>query len=543
MSRIRQLIEVVFVLLPVLVQALVIIREFNSWKPVWAWYADPGYQYLLAGASLISGGSPGLVYHPGTSFQWLIGSVERLSFAFIGQGSFFASVIDDPEGYAKSVGIVVAAIFIGSLTFAAWRMLKYMGLWPSLVFQLLMLWGLPVIAGARFQLWPEALLLSCAIIVIALLVPLLLPYAALPTLRLVITLGVVSALGLTAKILFIPIIAMCVIVLPIRRAAAYLGVVLVTSLIVLLPIVDRWPSMWDWFSLIATKPGRHGGAGEWSPVRNFVDGNLALAGYYRWYVPVAMFLVVATTVVALLQARRDSISVRPTVAIVLAVALVVGVTAKQSEPRDLVLVVPLLAMLAANLVQRGQSLPIPPRASLGLGLAVATVASFLALHGIVHHENFSSVERSNIARLVDDAKAVESLTASGAWGLGYNVWTAQNAIMWGSNDANMLGVQYSDDLLNAEIRLKYPHALHFDLWSATFQEVDDAFHLRVLKCQELQELRAIGALGIVVESQGHISVDPSTSRLLLADGSASFEGPTPIGRYFAYRLTSVDCTR
>jgi len=481
-----QFIGVALVFVPVLFQALIVIREFNAWRPVWSWYADPGYQYLFAGASLISGGSPALVYHPGTSFQWLTGIVERLSFAFFGEGSFFTSVTEDPEAYAKSVGIVVALIFIGSLTFAAWRMLRCMGVWPSLIFQLLMLWGLPVIAGARFQLWPESLVLSCGILIMALLAPLLIPHAPAPTLRIVITLGVVSALGLTAKILLIPIIVLCVIVLPMRRWATYLGSLLVTSLIVLLPIYGRWPAMWEWFVNISTKPGRHGGAGDWSPIQNFVDGNLALAGYYRWYVLVAMFLAAATSVVAVLQARRDSTSIRPTVAIVLAVALVVGVTAKQSEVRDLVLVVPLLALLAAHLVQRVQSPPTPPRVALALGVVAAMVASFLALHGIVHHENFAKAEQRSISRIVDDARAVDSLASSGSWGLGYNVWTVQNAIMFGSNDALMLGVDFSDDLLNAEIRVKYPNALYFDLWSGTFQEVDDSSHLRVLTCQELQ---------------------------------------------------------
>ena len=541
MSRQRRLLERAAVFVPVLVQALIVIREFSQWKPVWAWYADPGYQYLLAGASLISGGSPALVYHPGTSFQWFTGIVERLAFVFVGDGSFFTSVVGDPESYTRAVGSVVAVIFIGSLAFAAWRMVNLMGVWPSLVFQLLILWGLPVIANARYQLWPESLVLSCAVIVIALLVPSLLPRPSSPSLRLVITLGVVCALGLTAKILFVPIILMCLVVLPVRRWVAYLSAVVVMTLVVLLPIHDRWPDMWQWFANISTKPGRHGGAGDWSPIHNFVEGNLALAGYYRWYVPIAVLLVAATAVVAFLQARRDAISVRPTVAVILAVTLVVAVTAKQSEVRDLVLVVPLLALLAAHLVQRGQSLPIPPRASLAVGVAATTVASFLALHGIVHHANFDKEEQRSIASIVDDARLVDSLDATGSWAQGYNVWTVQNAIMFGSNDALMLRLETADDLVNAEVRQKYPNALYFDLWSRTFQTIDEESKLRVLACGELQDRLARGPLGFVVESAGHVSIDPDSAEILLAGGSATFDGPTPVGRYFSYRLTNISC--
>lgn len=542
-SREHRLLERAVVFVPVLVQALIVIREFSQWKPVWAWYADPGYAYLFAGASLISGGSPALVYHPGTSFQWLTGIVERLAYIFVGDGSFFTSVAGDPELYTRAVGVVVAVIFIGSLSLAAWRMVNLMGLWPSLVFQLLILWGLPVIAHARYQLWPESLVLSCAVIVIALLVPLLLPRASSPSLRLVIAIGVLSALGLTAKVLFFPIIIMCVVVFPVRRWVAYFSAVVVTSLVVLLPIHDRWPDMWRWFASVLTKPGRHGGAGDWSPIHNFVEGNLALSAYYRWYVPVAVFLVAATAVVAFLQARRDSISVRPTVSVILAVFLVLAVTAKQSEVRDLVLVVPLLAILAAHLVQRGQALPIPPRASLALGVTATTVASFLALHGIVHHENFDKVEQQRIMSIVDDAGPVDSLGDTGSWGLGYNVWTVQNAIMFGSNDALMLGVQFSDDLLNAEIRQQYPKALYFDLWNRTFQTIDEKSELRVLACGELQDRLTRGPLGIVVESDGHVSVDPDSGEILLSGGSAAFEAPTPVGHYSAYRLTNVSCNQ
>jgi hypothetical protein len=113
--------------------------------------------------------------------------------------------------------------------------------------------------------------------------------------------------------------------------------------------------------------------------------------------------------------------------------------------------------------------------------------------------------------------------------------------MFGSNDALMLRLETADDLINAELSKKYPNALYFDLWSRTFQTIDEESKLRVLACGELQDRLARGTFGIVVESAGHVLVDPESGEMVLAGGSATFDGPTPVGRYFSYRLTNISC--
>ena len=57
----KEKIPALLVFLPVLGQVGLVFRGIQNWVPVWAWYPDPGYQYLLAGASLVSGGAPALL--------------------------------------------------------------------------------------------------------------------------------------------------------------------------------------------------------------------------------------------------------------------------------------------------------------------------------------------------------------------------------------------------------------------------------------------------------------------------------------------------
>ena len=69
---------------------------------------------------------------------------------------------------------------------------------------------------------------------------------------------------------------------------------------------------------------------------------------------------------------------------------------------------------------------------------------------------------------------------------------------------------------------------------------NDTVRYRVA-CGELQDRLARGPFGIVVESAGHVLVDPESGEMVLAGGSATFDGPTPVGRYFSYRLTNISC--
>ena len=48
-GRLTHIGTAVLLITPVLLQALLVLPRILNWWPVWAWYPDPGYQYLWAG--------------------------------------------------------------------------------------------------------------------------------------------------------------------------------------------------------------------------------------------------------------------------------------------------------------------------------------------------------------------------------------------------------------------------------------------------------------------------------------------------------------
>ena len=49
------------------------------------------------------------------------------------------------------------------------------------------------------------------------------------------------------------------------------------------------------------------------------------------------------------------------------------------------------------------------------------------------------------------------------------------------------------------------------------------------------------SVGVVVESESHVRLDASGTRLLLAGGEAEFAGPEQVGGSHAYRILSLEC--
>lgn len=542
--NVRKWVQLLVVLLPVGVQVGLIVLSYRDWIPVWASYPDPGYNYLLAGASLVSGGAPALVYHPGSSFQLLVGLLERLTFWVSGEQTFFVDVVSRPEFYAQAVGVGVAALYVLSLCAVAWRMLIAWGWLPSLVFQLMILWGLPVIASARYHLWPESLVLSSSLLVVALLAPLMTGRTYRPSAGVAALLGAVCAIGVSSKVVFAPLIVLAILVLPVRRL--WIFVVSFTAMLVavVLPLGSRAIFMWNWFSGVTLSTGRHGGASQSSAVDNFVVGHTVLSGFLRWYWLIIVILLVGTTVVTVLQYRSKTIPVRSSVALVVALGATAALALKESQPRDLIAMVPIMATAVAYLVFRLDSYRKTGSFFLPLAAVVVGLFSFLALHGVVHQHNFAKDMQSRIDRVVEDAPRVQELVDSGAWGLGYNVWTPGNALMFGSNDAVMFGVEFSDNLLDEEIGDVYQDPLYFDVWSSQLQRISDASRLSVMSCDEVKSLvdGRNGSVGVVVESESHVRLDASGTRLLLSGGEAEFTGPEQVGGYHAYRILSLDCS-
>lgn len=517
---------------PVLVQLLLVGQRLLDWWPVWAWYPDPGYQYLFASGSIITGGTTDLIYHPGTSFQWLIGLSLIATFVVGGRANFMVDVASRPEFYAQAVGIVLGLLFVAALATAAWRMNKWIGLWPAFVFQLLMLWGLPVITAGRFVLWPESLVLTSAIFLVALSAPQLSGNAVFDSRRQAALLGIVGAVGVTAKVTFFPLLLLPIVLLSWKRLAWFFGPLISCAAVLMIPVYSRRESMQTWFTDIVSNPGRQGQAGSWDPIGNFVTSMLMVNSVVRWFLPV-LTLVLALTLVSLLvpkRAPRSSWRLVGAVALPLFIVLASGL--KEAEARDFILIIPLIATLASLALMHIRRSWSPVWRLLLSGLCLA-LAALLAAHGVVQERYFSEAFEGRLNEIVRDAAAVEELNKAGIWASAYNAWTPESS--------SVFALMWSAGSFNREIREKFPGGTHFDLWARRILHVNDNGDLVNLSCSELQELSALGEVGIIVESPSHIQTDNGSARILLSDATADGIEPRRVGRYFAYPLTGIQC--
>ena len=533
-GRLTHIATAVLLITPVLLQALLVLPRILNWWPVWAWYPDPGYQYLWAGGSLVNGGTTDLIFHPGTSFQWLIGASQVITYRVVGQDTLMLDVASRPEFYAQTAGLVLAILFVVALGVASWRMFRHLGLWPAVTFQLLLLWGLPLLTFGRFVLWPESLVLTSAVASIAIIAPQLGGKIPLHPKTQAVGLGLIAAVGMTAKVTYLPILILVVLVLGRRRFAIFLLSLIASALLLMIPVYSRFDDMFRWFRQIAIQPGRHGQTGSWEPLNNFVEFALMLNGYVRWFIPVFLVIAAGSILTGIFVKRTSWKEWIPVVALLLAAGAVLLSGLKDSELRDFIIIIPVMAALAAiTLNQALKALHGYVRA--GAVVTMLLVGSFLAAHGVVHEQNFYQAYSIKLSEIVRDAKTIDRMNKAGSWASGYNAWTLDSP--------RVFGLLVSAGGFNEQVRQVNPNALHFDIFSREIVHVAPDNTLVPLSCQEMEEKISYKGLGVIVESQGHLLFSDNDTRIDLNNATAGYEGPKPLGRYFAYALTDIDCKR
>ena len=521
----------VLLAMPILLQAILMIPRLVDWRPVWATYPDPGYQYIFAGGSIVTGGTTDLIFHPGTSFQWLIGLSQLVTHSFVGRDSFMLDVASRPEFYAQSVGIVLTTLYLLTLSLAAWRLFRYLGVWPAMVFQLMLLWGLPLLSAGRFLLWPESLVLISALASIALIAPQLSGRNFTHPKLIAIALALVAAVGMTAKITYLPLVVLVVILLGWRLWAYFLLPLVSAVLLLMLPVYSRMDSMQNWFLNITTNPGRHGQSGYWNPMDNFFDSMMMLNSVVRWFIPICGIVLAAYLATRFYPKRVSAREWLPGIALLVACGMVLSAGFKSSESRDFILIIPLIAALASIVLTQILGVFNGPLRT-GFIAGIILLSSFLAAHGIVQETYFYRSFDSKLQEIIQDAQAIDKLNEMGAWAASYNAWTPDSS--------RVFGLIWSAGSFNEQVREISPEALHFDLFSREILRVNDANSLEPLTCRQMRDEISERGLGIIVEARTQL-VFASNDRIDLSNATVGFTDPYKVGRYFAYKLTDVEC--
>ena len=72
--------------------------------PTWLWFnLDPDYFYLLDALNIINLTTPGHVYHPGTTVQWLAALILQIANLGASGDDLTALVLADPELWPSNV--------------------------------------------------------------------------------------------------------------------------------------------------------------------------------------------------------------------------------------------------------------------------------------------------------------------------------------------------------------------------------------------------------------------------------------------------------
>ena len=297
--------------------------------------------------------------------------------------------------------------------------------------------------------------------------------------------------------------------------------------------------MLEWFSGLVSTPERHGGKGGGSPVSNTLAGFESLSGFLPGFRAVFVAVVLALLLM-LLTRRRASWWPHGAVALLFALVASVLLGTQESETRDFVVLLPLLGFSIAwlNFVF-GESLRGSRRALLGAGMNLIVIG--LVGLSVMRYVGFMNQTSVVVNKVVANAQSLETFETQRKWALGYNVWTPGNALLFGANDAVMFGVEESDHLLDREIGINYPGALHFDHWNGQIRRVDEFGLLTDLTCMQVKDLAEDDSLGVVVDSPGHVSQDSLAGGDDLFGGTGLLVPNGTVGDYFAYKVSKVEC--
>jgi hypothetical protein len=215
---------------------------------------DPAYAYLMNGLSIIYGLAPGHVDHPGTSVQILTAGVIAVRSRFVvgvlaSRDEVTASVIADAEGYIAWATYLLLAmnaaaiLFMGNSIARAARNVNY-----GLIAQA----GVLLVGSVtpRFAyLCPEALAMFSSIMLAGILADRMFGVPPLPTDRpaaVAAWAGLISALGLSAKVTFIPILPLLLLAGSKWLVALAGGSLLLGLTVFLLPIRNHLPQVFNW---------------------------------------------------------------------------------------------------------------------------------------------------------------------------------------------------------------------------------------------------------------------------------------------------------
>ncbi|GEM_PF-6006400 len=447
--------------------------------PMWFMYADPAYQYLLNGLAITIGPGPGHTDHPGTSLQLISGLLTLASHMLIRDGSgVVASVVANPEMFALISAITLVIGQGAALYWTSIRIYRSSNLGSTAIFQAIIL-GAGVFFPFRVYLIPEALVIVCAILVIGYIAPALLGMSDRIDNKAAFVLGVVLAVGLTAKVVFIPMLILPLIVLKWRQTLITYTSMVISTAVIMFFARDQIARSIEWFTQVSTTSARY--PDEVPPdsfFANFVNIPSALL---EWY-PIYLFVVVLSLLILVYVVTRRRIMTFPLrglLALLAASVLALLMAYKAFRANDLFVLVPISGAIAALLWSWGSMrVAFLAKSTTQLGVATLAVVLAISLNAI---DTRSKVSEANTNFTENDiSEFLDSYVSRGAYvAVGYGVFTKETALYYANTTSRNIALP--------EIVKQYPGWLDFNIWNSMFYTFS-AEGNRLATCEELQAI-------------------------------------------------------
>ncbi|MBF0483292.1 MAG: hypothetical protein HQL25_01165 [Candidatus Omnitrophica bacterium] len=305
---------------------------------------DPSYPYLFNSLNLVNGLSPAHVDHPGTPLQ-VIGFLVIWSMNLGSNANdVIHKVISDPELYLRSISTV---LIFGFSFMSAWfalyvykktgdKIAAVLTQLPIINFLVLKSWGsmeaiIPVVANVD----PEPLLISIMLLFNLFFFKLFLSKDQKEDWASVLFLGLICGLGVAAKLTFLPILLLPLMIIKWRMKVFFIFVSLISFIVCTLPIVSFYPRFWKWAVALTTHTGQYGQGKE-----GLVDISKYFSTWWSgivkpyWFL---MMLVVTSLVLSAIKIfkKQDQKETRFLFVIACGIMLQFALVAKQYNPHYL----------------------------------------------------------------------------------------------------------------------------------------------------------------------------------------------------------------
>lgn len=495
--------------------------------PVSELYPDPSYPYLMNGLALVVGPGPAHTDHPGTSLQWLVGLVSQAAHLVTGSGTTLVDdVVARPETYLTINAMVLVVAQALALWALGWRLAKGgFGIGAALIAQAVTA-GAVVLIPWRLFVIPEAFQFAIALLVLAALAPWFRNPGAVMGWRVCAVVGVLLAMGLTAKVTFAPLVLMPLVLLGWRAILLVYAWFAGAVVVIMWVARDRLQQMWDWYTAVASTTARY----PEEVVSRSAWENLASLPLEILRNHTLLVAAVALVIVGLVLHLRRGERTRPTVRALLALALgLLGTLAfayKAYRPNDLLLLVPLTAMLAALgwwLVRDGRP---ARRWTTVVPVTVAVLGAVLCVTWSVRFIATSTAPtdyRSMIAYLEEQAAAGATVAT------GYGVFNTPTSLAFGND--------WSGNFAGPETVQRYPNWIDLNIWNGYIYPRTADGTVTLATCDQLAAL--IGSPGGLLLAPGR-DFTPGAPGMQYAD--LLLVPDQVFGTQVVYRAQAVTCS-